>query len=384
MIHRRVLTKRWPRRYPGRAPRGAGPSAPACPPACKAHRTDQDYYYTLPADRDIPTASPTPGGPGGDFAPGGRGHAFHSRTPPPMGRIPGSRALAAQCPRTLRTHGTRTRHGSRPGPPQCLGREQGHLAACLLLDTAPHRFLSYLLGAHSRIHYTAHASDLLFLKMIQLAQREHKDFVHLGLGVNDGIRRFKTKWGGTPSVPYEMAAWEEKSNARADMNEFMRALRSMPGESMSKQQFLASLPPQRRFAMLWEVEKDERRSWMGGTAHFFCYSFETSFRELFERVDTVLFEGPLDQASLDRVAKVGRSPAAGSPRLIEALTEEEIRRLEQVVCGPQGFWATAAGIQFHRRAGCASFSRRNPPLDGLFFALDQFSGTPWLASFRGS
>ena len=153
---------------------------------------------------------------------------------------------------------------------------------------------------------------------------------------------------------------------------------------MSKQQFLASLPPQRRFAMLWEIEKDERRSWIGGTAHFFCYSFEYSFRELFERVDTVLFEGPLDQASLDQVAEVGRSPAAGSPRLIDALTEEEIRRLERVVCGPQGFWARLLGFNSQRRPGCASFSRRNPPLDGLFFALDQLSGTPRLALLGGS
>ena len=190
--------------------------------------------------------------------------------------------------------------------------------------------------------------------------------MHLGLGVNEGIRRFKTKWGGTPSIPYEMAAWEEKSNGRAEVSEFMRALRAMSGGSMSKREFLASLPPQRRFAMLWEVEKSECRSWLGGTAHFFCCSFETSFRELFERVDTVLFEGPLDQASLDQVAEVGRSPAAGSPRLIEALTEEEIRRLERVVCGPQGYWARLLG-----------FSVPNAPDVRHFLAETR----PWMAFF---
>ncbi len=231
---------------------------------------------------------------------------------------------------------------------------------------APRHFVSYLIGAHSRTHYTAHASDLLFREMIQLAQREHKDFVHLGLGVNDGIRRFKTKWGGTPSVRYEMAAWEERADFRSGMNELMRVMASMPDESMSKQQFFASLPPQRRFAMLWEIEKDDRRSWIGGTAHFFCYSFEYSFRELFEQVDTVLFEGPLDQASLDEVAESGRNPAAGSPRLIDALTEEEIRRLERVVCGPQGFWARLLG-----------FNSKDAPDVRHFLAETR----PWMAFF---
>jgi hypothetical protein len=32
----------------------------------------------------------------------------------------------------------------------------------------------------------------------------NKDYIHLGLGVNAGIRRFKEKWGGLPSRRYEM------------------------------------------------------------------------------------------------------------------------------------------------------------------------------------
>jgi len=97
--------------------------------------------------------------------------------------------------------------------------------------------------------------------------------------------------------------------------------------------------------MLWEIEKEGRRSWIGGTAHFFCYSFESSLRKLFDQVDTVLFEGPLDQASLDQVSEMGRSPESGSLRLIDALTEEEVRRLERVVIGPRGFWARLLGFE---------------------------------------
>jgi uncharacterized protein YbaP (TraB family) len=221
----------------------------------------------------------------------------------------------------------------------------GRLAACLLVDAAPRRFMSYLIGAHSREHYTAYASDLLFREMIRMARREGKEFLHLGLGVNDGIRRFKTKWGGAPGPPYEMAQWQETQKMREEVTSLMRMLAAMPREPVSKQQFLASLPPQRKFRMLWEIRKNDRRSYIGGTAHFFCYSFERSFRELFEKVDTVLFEGPLDPQSLDQVSAVGRTPAPASPRLIAELTEADIRRLERVVCGPRGFWARLMGLE---------------------------------------
>lgn len=222
----------------------------------------------------------------------------------------------------------------------------GSLAACLLLDAAPHRFTSYLLGAHSRTSYTPYASDLLFREMVRMARRDGKQFLHLGLGVNDGIRRFKAKWGGLPGLPYEMAQWQEREGLREGVGDLMRMLAAMPREPMSKRQFLASLPPQRRFAMLWEIEKNGRRSWIGGTAHFFCYSFERSFRDLFEKVDTVIFEGPLDPENLDQVSQKGRTPGPESPRVINALTEEDIRRLERVVCGPRGFWARFMGAEY--------------------------------------
>jgi hypothetical protein len=31
-----------------------------------------------------------------------------------------------------------------------------------------------------------------------------KSYIHLGLGVNAGIRRFKAKWGAVPTRRYEM------------------------------------------------------------------------------------------------------------------------------------------------------------------------------------
>lgn len=218
--------------------------------------------------------------------------------------------------------------------------QHGNLAACLLLDTAPRTFLSYLLGAHSRQHYTPYASDLLFREMLQLARDHGKEYLHLGLGVNPGIRGFKTKWGAIPGVAYKMVKWrEEPSDLHDGLDELMRTMAYMPSVQMTKAQYPNSLSAQRPFRMLWELEKKGRKSWIGGTAHFFCYSFENSLRKLFERVDTVIFEGPLDQDSLDHVAKIGRTPDSNSPRLIDVMTEEEILNLSRVVCGPRGFWA---------------------------------------------
>ncbi|MFO7708294.1 MAG: TraB/GumN family protein [Desulfobacterales bacterium] len=317
---------------------------PALPERLKAHRQDRDDYYLLSADAPVAPRL-------GQLA---ERAAAVLTVEENITYTPAHRRLWAEfmgrtaLPPNVRELYARTEAVLPKAPGMSLLNawdREGRLAACLLLDAAPHRFTSYLLGAHSREHYTAYASDLLFREMIRTARRDGKEFLHLGLGVNEGIRRFKTKWGGAPGPPYEMAQWQERREMREDVHSFMRLLAAAPREPMSKQQFLASLPPQRKFAMLWEIRKNGRRSWIGGTAHFFCYSFERSFRKLFESVDTVLFEGPLDPESLDRVSAIGRSPGPESPRLIAELTEADVGRLERVVCGPRGFWARIMGLE---------------------------------------
>jgi hypothetical protein len=39
--------------------------------------------------------------------------------------------------------------------------------------------------------------------MIRWTQEQGKITINLGLGVNEGIRRFKEKWGGVPFLTYE-------------------------------------------------------------------------------------------------------------------------------------------------------------------------------------
>lgn len=227
---------------------------------------------------------------------------------------------------------------------------EGHLAACLMLDYAPKNFVSYILGAHSRTHYVPHASDLLFASMIERAKAAGKRFIHLGLGVNEGILRFKKKWGAVQSLPYVMAEWEQESETKAQSLAHDFALALLRSSNMTKRQILAMQPQQRPFAMIYEAEKNGRVSWLCGTAHFFLYSFENSFRRLFRGVDNVIFEGPLDDAFMAEVDKNGKNPEPGFVPLIELLTEAEIRKLERVVRGPEGRLFRLLGLEASKKA----------------------------------
>ncbi|MDR1490756.1 MAG: TraB/GumN family protein [Desulfovibrio sp.] len=233
--------------------------------------------------------------------------------------------------------------------------EDGSLAASLLLDYSPPAFCAYMIGAHSKERYSPHATDLLFAEMLVRARRENKRFIHLGLGVNEGITRFKRKWGGRAALPYVMASWTEDGGAGYGQRRgsdaigaAARAILAMPAD-MSKQQIFDGFAQQRTFAMIFEVAGQGAVSYLCGSAHFFRYSFEFSFRELFEPLHTVVFEGPLDEAFLAAVESSGRSPEPGSPRIVDLLTERDIARLERAVYGPEGSLLRLLGLSAPRR-----------------------------------
>jgi hypothetical protein len=81
--------------------------------------------------------------------------------------------------------------------------KEGRLSAFYILELGAKKFNTYLIGTHSRKNYVPHASDLLFFKMVELTREQGKNEINLGLGVNEGIRRFKEKWGGVPFLNYE-------------------------------------------------------------------------------------------------------------------------------------------------------------------------------------
>jgi uncharacterized protein YbaP (TraB family) len=88
------------------------------------------------------------------------------------------------------------------------------------------------------------------------------------------------------------------------------------------------LSRERELQMIWAVEGGRGRSYLLGSAHFFPYRFARSLRRFISRVETVLFEGPLDEESARRVVEHG-SQGVGNPCLVDALGPETITRITQ-------------------------------------------------------
>lgn len=310
---------------------------PDLPERLQPFITERDTVYALPVDSPVPARlrgvlerSPLRVREGRTFTPGHRRLWAEF-----MGRAalkPNVRALYARTEAVLNAPGVDLRLFDAIRDSGNGEDGQGEVVACLVLDFAPRHFCSYIIGAHSRARYAPHATDLLFRAMLEAARREGKDFVHLGLGVNDGIRRFKLKWGGRAVQPYVMAAWREERAARpGDAGDgLVHSLLAAP--PVNRWRFTLDQPVQRPFAMLWSLDKAGRRSWIGGTAHFFCCSFEHSLRRLFEGVDTVILEGPLDEESLAEVDRIGRTPPGPGESVLEHLTERDVACLENVLC----------------------------------------------------
>lgn len=79
-----------------------------------------------------------------------------------------------------------------------------HLTAFYVVDLAARNFSNYIIGCYSKQNYVLGASDLLLFELIGMSVEYGKSYIHLGLGVNKGIRRFKEKWGARPTLRYEM------------------------------------------------------------------------------------------------------------------------------------------------------------------------------------
>lgn len=90
----------------------------------------------------------------------------------------------------------------------------GKVSAFYVVELAAKDFATYVVGCHSKRHYAIGASDLVFQEMIRLAREHGKRYIHLGLGVNEGIRRFKEKWGGVPVLRYEFCEYRRRDPFR--------------------------------------------------------------------------------------------------------------------------------------------------------------------------
>jgi hypothetical protein len=76
-------------------------------------------------------------------------------------------------------------------------RHKDQLVAFDIIDGGAFQYLFYMFNFRDSGLSIPGASDLLFWEMTQIAHKQGKKWLNLGLGINDGVRRFKGKWGGT-------------------------------------------------------------------------------------------------------------------------------------------------------------------------------------------
>jgi uncharacterized protein YbaP (TraB family) len=91
---------------------------------------------------------------------------------------------------------------------------------------------------------------------------------------------------------------------------------------------------------IWKVEKAGTISSLVGTAHFSPYSFKKSLTQLIQDVETVLFEGPLDEESMARVVHYGQQ-GENAPSLYKALQPAAIKEINRQLSTQPGGSTTA-------------------------------------------
>lgn len=96
-------------------------------------------------------------------------------------------------------------------------RKNDVLVAFTVVDTGSADYAFYLFNFRSQKEKVPGASDLLFKAMVDLAQSEGKKAINLGLGIHQGIRRFKEKWGGEIFLPYHSAWIDRKAPDWGDL-----------------------------------------------------------------------------------------------------------------------------------------------------------------------
>jgi uncharacterized protein YbaP (TraB family) len=125
---------------------------------------------------------------------------------------------------------------------------------------------------------------------------------------------------------------------------------------------------EKELKMIWDVEKDGRRSHLIGTAHFFPYSFKTSLIRCLENARIVMFEGPLDSENMTKVVNRGFDPESGY-HLFDDLDRKTIDKITRELAPPCRGRDTFMVLNFRK------FRVENP-------LYDMVKGMkPWLAFF---
>ena len=120
--------------------------------------------------------------------------------------------------------------------------------------------------------------------------------------------------------------------------------------------------------MVWEVKKNEKKSYLIGTAHFFPHSFRNSISRYINNSDIVLFEGPLDKDNMAKVVKAGYEKE-NAGHLFDELDRKTISKITEALApscrGRDSLFIFNVGI----------LSKENP----VYAMIEGMK--PWLAFF---
>jgi uncharacterized protein YbaP (TraB family) len=101
---------------------------------------------------------------------------------------------------------------------------------------------------------------------------------------------------------------------------------------------------QKALNTVWRIEKNGRRSFLVGTAHFFPYSFRVSSTKLLKQVAKVLFEGPLDEISMSKVVNAG-SQGNRSDCILDELEEATVAKIANALASANSGRSAPMGLR---------------------------------------
>ena len=99
---------------------------------------------------------------------------------------------------------------------------KGDLVAFDVADFGSKAYAFYMFNFRSRKFKVPGVSDLLLAHIIEHTQQQGKPYLNLGLGINEGVSFFKTKWGGKPFLTY--TSCEQKSGKQVQWWETLTQL----------------------------------------------------------------------------------------------------------------------------------------------------------------
>ncbi len=98
------------------------------------------------------------------------------------------------------------------------------LSAFTVADFGSADYAFYLFNFRSTTDFVPGSSDLLIFNLAEEARNRGKIALNLGLGISDGNRRFKRKWGGVAFLRYGSATVERPQGLRKTLSALIRPI----------------------------------------------------------------------------------------------------------------------------------------------------------------